>query len=122
MITKPNKNQLRKKRHLRVRNKVKGTSESPRLCVFRSLNHIYAQVIDDTVGNTLVTASTLDKEIKADLEGKTKNEQAKMVGQLVAKKALAKGITTVVFDRGGYLYTGRVESLADGARDVGLKL
>ena len=122
MITKPNKNQLRKKRHLRVRNKVKGTSESPRLCVCRSLNHIYAQVIDDTVGNTLVTASTLDKEIKADLEGKTKNEQAKMVGQLVAKKALAKGITTVVFDRGGYLYTGRVESLADGARDGGLKL
>ncbi len=122
MITKPNKNQLRKKRHLRVRNKVKGTSESPRLCVYRSLNHIYAQVIDDTVGNTLVTASTLDKEIKADLEGKTKNEQAKMVGQLVAKKALAKGITTVVFDRGGYLYTGRVESLADGARDGGLKL
>lgn len=122
MITKPNKNQLRKKRHLRVRNKVKGTSEAPRLCVYRSLNHIYAQVIDDTVGNTLVTASTLDKEIKADLEGKTKNEQAKMVGQLVAKKALAKGITAVVFDRGGYLYTGRVENLADGARDGGLKL
>jgi len=122
MITKTNKNEDRKKRHLRVRNKVKGTAEMPRLNVYRSLNHIYAQIIDDTVGNTLVTASTLDKEIKGNLEGKTKSEQAKMVGELVAKKALAKGITQVVYDRGGYLYTGRVESLADGAREGGLKL
>ena len=122
MITKINKNEDRKKRHLRVRNKVKGTAEMPRLNVYRSLNHIYAQIIDDTVGNTLVTASTLDKEIKGNLEGKTKSEQAKMVGELVAKKALAKGITQVVYDRGGYLYTGRVESLADGAREGGLKL
>ena len=122
MITKTNKNEDRKKRHLRVKNKVKGTAEMPRLNVYRSLNHIYAQVIDDTVGNTLVTASTLDKEIKGNLEGKSKIEQAKMVGELVAKKALAKGITQVVYDRGGYLYTGRVESLADGAREGGLKL
>ncbi len=122
MITKTNKNEDRKKRHLRVRNKVKGTAEMPRLNVYRSLNHIYVQIIDDTVGNTLVTASTLDKEIKGNLEGKTKIEQAKMVGELVAKKALAKGITQVVYDRGGYLYTGRVESLADGAREGGLKL
>ena len=122
MITKINKNEDRKRRHLRVRKKVKGTAEMPRLCVYRSLNHIYVQIIDDTVGNTLVTASTLDKEIKGNLEGKTKSEQAKMVGELVAKKALAKGITTVVYDRGGYLYTGRVESLADGAREGGLTL
>ena len=122
MITKINKNEDRKRRHLRVRKKVKGTAEMPRLCVYRSLNNIYAQIIDDTVGNTLVTASTLDKEIKGNLEGKTKSEQAKMVGELVAKKALAKGITTVVYDRGGYLYTGRVESLAEGAREGGLTL
>lgn len=121
MITKINKNQDRKKRHLRVRGKVSGTAEAPRMCVYRSLNHIYVQVIDDTVGNTLVAASTLDKELKGTLAGKTKNEQAKMVGALAAKKALAKGIEKVVFDRGGYLYTGRVQNLADGAREGGLK-
>lgn len=121
MISKIDKNQDRKKRHLRVRNKVSGTASSPRLCVYRSLNHIYAQIIDDTVGNTLVAASTLDKAIKADLAGKTKSEEAKLVGELLAKKALEKGIETVVFDRGGYLYTGRVASLADGAREGGLK-
>ena len=121
MISKINKNADRKKRHLRVRNKVVGTATAPRLCVYRSLNHIYAQIIDDTVGNTLVTASTLDKAIKGDLAGKTKVEEAKMVGELLAKKALEKGIEQVVFDRGGYLYTGRVASLADGAREGGLK-
>lgn len=121
MITKINKNQDRKKRHLRVRGKVSGTKEAPRLCVYRSLNNIYVQIIDDTVGNTLVAASTLDKALKGSLEGKTKNEQAKMVGELVAKKALEKGIEKVVFDRGGYLYIGRVQSLADGAREGGLK-
>ena len=89
--------------------------------MYRSLNHIYAQIIDDTVGNTLVAASTLDKAIKADLAGKTKSEEAKLVGELLAKKALEKGIETVVFDRGGYLYTGRVASRADGAREGGLK-
>lgn len=122
MISKINKNADRKRRHLRVRNKVSGTAEAPRLCVYRSLNHIYAQIIDDTVGNTLVTASTLDKELKGQLTGKTKKEEAKAVGELLAKKALAKGIEKVVFDRGGYLYTGRVASLADGAREGGLKL
>ena len=121
MISKIDKNQERKRRHLRVRNKVSGTAAAPRLCVYRSLNHIYAQIIDDTVGNTLVAASTLDKAIKADLAGKTKSEEAKLVGELLSKKALEKGIETVVFDRGGYLYTGRVASLADGAREGGLK-
>lgn len=121
MITKINKNQDRKKRHQRVRRKVKGTAATPRLCVYRSLNNIYAQVIDDEKGNTLAAASTLDKELKGTLEGKTKNEQAKMVGKLVAKKAMAKGVENVVFDRGGYLYTGRVQNLADGAREAGLK-
>ncbi len=121
MITKINKNQDRKKRHRRVRGKVSGTAQAPRLCVYRSLTNIYAQVIDDTVGNTIAAASTLDKELKGSLEGKTKNEQAKMVGALIAKKALAKGVETVVFDRGGYLYTGRVQNLAEGAREGGLK-
>ena len=121
MISKIDKNQERKRRHLRVRNKVSGTAAAPRLCVYRSLNHIYAQIIDDTVGNTLVAASTLDKAIKAELAGKTKSEEAKLVGELLAKKALEKGSETVVFDRGGYLYTGRVASLADGAREGGLK-
>ena len=121
MITKINKNEDRQKRHRRVRKKVSGTASAPRLCVYRSLNHIYAQIIDDTVGNTLVASSTLDKEVKAQIEGKTKKEEAKIVGEVLAKKALAKGIDTVVFDRGGYIYTGRVESLADGAREAGLK-
>lgn len=121
MITKIDKNQDRLKRHARVRKKISGTAETPRLCVYRSLNHIYAQVIDDVVGNTLVAASSVEKEIAALLEGKDKKEQAKIVGSKLAEKALAKGITNVVFDRGGYIYTGRVASLADGAREGGLK-
>lgn len=121
MITIINKNKDRLKRHKRVRAKVKGTPESPRLSVYRSLNHIYAQLIDDVKGVTLVTASTLDKEIKTQIEGKDKKEQAFMVGELIAKKAKSKKITTVVFDRGGYLYTGRVQNLADGARKGGLQ-
>ena len=120
MITKINKNKDRLKRHKRVRYKVKGTAETPRLCVYRSTTHIYAQIIDDVKGNTLVTASTLDKEIKGTLEGKDKKAQAYAVGELIAKKAKAKKITAVVFDRGGYLYTGRVENLAEGARKGGL--
>ncbi len=120
MITKINKNKDRLKRHKRVRVKVKGTAEAPRLCVYRSLNHIYAQIIDDVKGNTLVTASTLDKELKGALEGKDKKAQAYAVGELIAKKAKSKKIKAVVFDRGGYLYTGRVASLADGAREGGL--
>ena len=121
MISKINKNQDRQKRHRRVRKKVFGTAEAPRLCVYRSLNHIYAQIIDDVAGNTLVACSTLDKEVKAQLDGKTKKEEAKIVGLTLAKKAAKKGIEAVVFDRGGYLYTGRVQSLADGAREGGLK-
>ena len=120
MIKQINKNQDRQKRHKRVRAKVKGTAETPRLSVYRSLNHIYAQIIDDVKGNTLVTASTLDKEIKATIDGADKKAQAFAVGELIAKKAAEKGITAVVFDRGGYLYTGRVQNLADGARKGGL--
>jgi len=121
MINKINKNKDRLKRHKRVRGKVKGTAETPRLSVYRSLTHIYAQLIDDVKGNTLVTASTLDKEIKGTLEGKDRKEQAFAVGELLAKKAKSKKIKAVVFDRGGYLYTGRVASLADGARKGGLE-
>ena len=121
MISKIDKNADRKQRHVRVRGKVKGTANAPRLCVYRRLNHIYAQLIDDVAGNTLVTASTLDKAIKGNLEGKTKSEEAKEVGILLAKKAIEKGIEAVVFDRAGYLYTGRVAALADGAREGGLK-
>ncbi|MBO5285665.1 MAG: 50S ribosomal protein L18 [Clostridia bacterium] len=121
MISKIDKNADRKQRHVRVRGKVKGTANAPRLCVYRSLNNIYAQLIDDVAGNTLVTASTLDKAIKGNLDGKTKSEEAKEVGILLAKKAIEKGIETVVFDRAGYLYTGRVAALADGAREGGLK-
>lgn len=109
------------RRHERVRAKVKGTPERPRLCVFRSLNHIYAQVIDDTRGNTLASASTLDPELREQLDGKTKKAQAELVGQLVARRAKEKGIETVVFDRGGYKYIGRVQALADAARKEGLK-
>lgn len=121
MITKIDKNKDRLKRHARVRKKISGTSEAPRLCVYRSLNHIYAQIIDDVSGHTLVACSSVEKEVAKLLEGKTKTEQAKIVGQKLAEKATAKGISDVVFDRGGYLYTGRVASLADGAREGGLK-
>ena len=122
MITKINKNQDRLKRHKRVRAKVKGTAETPRLSVYRSLNHIYAQIIDDVKGVTLVTASTLSKELKGTFDESDKKAQAFAVGELIAKKALAKKITAVVFDRGGYLYTGRVANLSDGARKGGLTL
>ena len=121
MINKINKNQDRIKRHKRVRAKIKGTAEAPRLSVYRTLNHIYVQIIDDVKGNTLVTASTLDKELKGTFEGKDKKAQAFAVGELVAKKAIEKGITEVVFDRGGYLYHGRIQELAEGAREAGLK-
>ena len=121
MIAKIDKNADRKKRHERVRVKISGTPECPRLCVYRSLNNIYAQIIDDVNGNTLVACSTKEKAVAAQLGDKTKVEQAKVVGIELAKKALAKGIENVVFDRGGYLYIGRVASLADGAREGGLK-
>ena len=116
MISKPDKNKTRQKRHARVRGKISGTAECPRLNVYRSNKNIYAQVIDDVAGVTLVSASALDKEIS----GGTKTEQAQAVGKLVAERAAAKGIKEVVFDRGGYIYHGRVEALAEAARENGL--
>ena len=121
MIKKINKNEDRKMRAERVRAKISGTTERPRLNVFRSLNNIYAQVIDDTKGITLAQSSTMDKTIVKSIEGKTKQEAAFIVGQAVAKNAMKKGIKTVVFDRAGYQYTGRVKALADGASDAGLE-
>jgi len=120
MINLKDKNTERKKRHARVRNKISGTAERPRLCVYRSLTKIYAQIIDDVKGVTIASASSLDKDLVEALKGKTKTEQAKLVGEAVAKKALKKKVTTVVFDRSGYIYTGRVEALANGAREAGL--
>lgn len=122
MIKKVDKNAIRKGRHQRIRNKVSGTAERPRMCVYRSLNNIYVQLIDDVAGNTLVAASTLDKELAGAIADKTKKEASKIVGETAAKKALEKGIKEVVFDRGGYVYTGRVAQVADGAREAGLKL
>ena len=109
------------RRHRRVRAKVEGTISRPRLCVFRSLNHIYAQVIDDSRGHTLTAASTLDPEIRDEVAGKVKTARAELVGSLLAKRALTKGIDRVVFDHGGYKYHGRVKALADAARQGGLK-
>ena len=121
MISKIDKNAIRQKRHYRMRKNIVGTAERPRLNVYRSTVNIYAQVIDDSIGHTLASASTLDAEIKAQLEGKTKKEAAKLVGELVGKRALAKGVTKVVYDRGGYNYTGRVAELAAGAREADLE-
>ena len=120
MFSKVDKNAIRVARHYRQRRDIIGTPERPRLNVYRSTTHIYAQLIDDSVGNTLVAASTLDAEIKGSLADKTKVEQAKMVGELIGKRAVEKGVTKVVFDRGGFLYTGRVAALAEGARKAGL--
>ena len=121
MISKVDKNSVRKKRHDRTRRHILGTAERPSLNVYRSLNHIHAQVIDDEVGPTLAAASTLDAEVKAQLEGKNKKEAANLVGEIVARRALDKGVKEVVFDRGGYLYTGRVAEVAEGARKAGLE-
>ena len=111
----------RKRRHRRIRQKISGTAARPRMNVFRSLNHIYVQVIDDVAGNTLVSASSLDKKLRGELEGKTKKEQAALIGKAVADRAKEAGIETVVFDRGGFIYHGRVKALAEGAREGGLK-
>jgi len=111
----------RKRRHRRVRKRVVGTSQRPRFNVFRSLKHIYAQVIDDVRGHTLAAASTLDPELRDKVKGLTKTEQAKLVGELLAKRALEHGVKKVVFDRGGYKYQGRVKSLAEAAREGGLE-
>ncbi len=121
MITVRDKNKDRVVRHKRVRKNLNGTSERPRLSVYRSLSNIYAQIIDDSKGITLVSASTLDKEVADAIKGKTKTEAARIVGETVGKRAVQKKITEVVFDRGGYLYTGRVQAVADGARASGLK-
>ena len=121
MIKKYDKNADRVKRHQRVRSKISGTAETPRMNVYRSLSHIYVQIIDDVAGITLVSCSTKEKAVAELIQDKTKKEQSKFVGEQVAKKALEKGITKVVFDRGGYLYTGRVSAVADGARAAGLK-
>ena len=120
MITKKSSNEARKKRHQRIRNRVVGTAARPRLCVFRSLKHIYAQVVDDSQGHTLASASTLDVGLRGDLASIPKTEEAARVGALVAERARAAGVTTVVFDRGGYLYHGRVQRRADAAREGGL--
>ena len=120
MVSKKSKAALREKKHMRLRNRLSGTAERPRLAVFRSNNHMYAQIIDDTVGNTLVAASTLEKEIKAELKKTNDVDAAAYVGKIVAKRAIEKGITEVVFDRGGFLYHGKIEALAEAAREAGL--
>ena len=120
MIKMIDKNAERQRRHARVRKKVTGTATTPRLNVYRSLNHIYVQLIDDTKGVTLCSASTMEKDVKAEIKDMTKTEAAKVVGKKAAEKALKLGIKDVVFDRGGYLYMGRVQAVADGAREAGL--
>ena len=120
MVSKKTRSEVRVKKHKRIRNHISGTSERPRLSVFRSNNHMYAQIIDDTVGHTLVAASTLDKDVKAELEKTNDVEAAAYLGKVIAQKALDKGITTVVFDRGGYIYQGKVQALAEAAREAGL--
>ena len=121
MISKPAKNDTRLKKHIRVRKKIKGTAECPRLNVFRSLSNMYAQIIDDTTGKTLAAASTLDGQLKGKIKSGGNKEAAVEVGKLVAEKAIEKGIKKVVFDRGGYIYHGRVKELADSARKAGLE-
>ncbi len=120
MISKKSREVARKSKHRRLRNTLSGTAERPRLAVFRSNNHMYAQIIDDTVGNTLVSASTLDADVKADLEKTNNVDAAAKLGTVIAKKAQDKGITTVVFDRGGFIYQGKIAALADAAREAGL--
>ena len=120
MVSKKSRQEVRAKKHMKIRNRFSGTAERPRLAVFRSNNHMYAQIIDDTVGNTLVAASTLEKDVKAELEKTNNVEAAAYLGTVIAKKALDKGITTVVFDRGGYVYQGKIKALADAAREAGL--
>ena len=121
MVNKKSRALVREKKHRRMRNHLSGTAERPRLAVFRSNNHMYAQIIDDTVGNTLVSASTLEKDVKAELEKTNDVAAAAYVGKVIAEKAKAKGINTVVFDRGGFIYQGKVKALADAAREAGLE-
>jgi large subunit ribosomal protein L18 len=121
MVTKASRAEIRAKKHRRMRKNLNGTAQQPRLAVFRSNNHIYAQIIDDTVGKTLVSASTLQAEVKAEVEHTNDVAAAAVVGKVVAERALAANIKTVVFDRGGYIYHGRVKALADAAREAGLE-
>ena len=121
MIKKVSRTSVRVSKHKKIRNKISGTSERPRLSVYRSNNHIYAQIIDDVKGHTLVAASTLEKGVGEKLDKTSDVEAAKVVGEIIAKKAIEKGITTVVFDRGGYIYHGKVKALADAAREAGLE-
>ncbi len=121
MVSKESRQAVRVKKHMKIRNRFSGTAERPRLAVFRSNNHMYAQIIDDTVGNTLVAASTLEKEIKAELEKTNNVDAAAYLGTVIAKRAIEKGIKEVVFDRGGFIYQGKIAALADAAREAGLK-
>ena len=121
MVSKKSRAEVRIKKHSRMRNRFSGTAERPRLSVFRSNNHMYAQIIDDTVGNTLVSASTLEKDVKAEIEKTNNVEAAAYLGTVIAKRALEKGIKTVVFDRGGFIYQGKVAALAEAAREAGLE-
>ena len=120
MVSKKSRSEVRVNKHRKLRNRFSGTAERPRLAVFRSNNHMYAQIIDDTVGNTLVSASTLQKDVKAELEKTINVEAAAYLGTVIAKKAIEKGITSVVFDRGGFIYHGKIKALADAAREAGL--
>ena len=121
MVSKESRQLVRAKKHMKIRNRFSGTAERPRLAVFRSNNHMYAQIIDDTVGNTLVSASTLEKEIKAELEKTNNVDAAAYLGTVIAKRAIEKGIKEVVFDRGGFVYQGTIAALADAAREAGLE-
>ena len=121
MVKKVSRKEVRAKKHMRIRNRFSGTAERPRLAVFRSNNHMYAQIIDDTVGNTLVSASTLEKEVKSELEKTNNVEAAAYLGTVIAKRAVEKGIKEVVFDRGGFIYQGKIAALADAAREAGLE-
>lgn len=121
MVSKESRTKVRLNKHRRIRNRFSGTAERPRLAVFRSNNHMYAQIIDDSVGNTLVAASTLQKEVKAELEKTNDVAAAAYLGKVIAERALEKGIKTVVFDRGGFIYQGKVKALAEAAREAGLE-
>ena len=120
MVSKKSRSEVRVKKHRRIRNRLSGTTACPRLAVFRSNNHMYAQIIDDTVGNTLVSASTLQKDVKANLEKTNNVDAAAYLGTVIAEKAIEKGIKDVVFDRGGFIYHGKIQALADAAREAGL--
>ena len=121
MVSKESRSANRVKKHMKIRNRFSGTPERPRLAVFRSNNHMYAQIIDDTVGNTLVAASTLEKDVKAELEHTNDVAAAAYLGTVIAKRALDKGIKTVVYDRGGFVYQGKIKALAEAAREAGLE-